>query len=169
MKSLRMLAAVVALWALAGCELPQDAPASEEMNRWIVESYGDDAIKNAIIAQHTLYPYHFIPNDALLSPLGEHDLRILTEHFRDHPGQLNVRRGNTDEALYQARVQTVVRLLKDDGAGAGKLVITDALPGGDGAPADQVLKIRAQDDRGSKGGTSATGSVTAGPANTSGA
>ena len=32
------------------------------LNRELIDSYNDIAIHNAIIAQHTLYPYHFIPS-----------------------------------------------------------------------------------------------------------
>ncbi len=149
MRTLHVLAAAAALLALAGCDQPAEGrlrDARQELNQRLVQSYGDDAIKGAVMAQHTLYPYHFVPNAAVLNKLGENDLQILAEHFRDHPGQVNVRRGDATTRLFRARVQTVLQAMEDAGVDTGKLVVTDALPGGDGMPSEQVLEIRAQAD-----------------------
>ena len=70
MKTRFWLAVMLLVGMAAGC----DASSAREKDRaaldeWLVNSYGDDAIRNALISQHTLYPYHFVPNDEELNAL----------------------------------------------------------------------------------------------------
>ena len=171
MKTLQILATLAVLWVIAGCNDP--APPSGvdpgRMNRWIVRSFRDDSMKNAIIAQHRLHPYHFVTNGAELNGLGDHDLKILAERFKDHPGKLNVRRGDLTAKLYKARVATVRAALQRDGVDVDKVAIVDGLPGGDGMESERVLQIRAAEQEGKSGGTTyQSGTATVSPGTTGG-
>lgn len=134
--------AVLALAALAGCEPAPGQPHGKSLvNEWLMRSYSEDAIKNAIIAQHTLYAYHFENNSASLNELGEHDVAILIAHFKENPGRLNVRWGEESRKLHSARVKTVVDALKKGAVEVAGVEFADAFPGGDGMASERVVKI----------------------------
>lgn len=137
---LLFLAAVGAV-AAAGCNALQPAPDTGAANRALAESLGDESIRNAIIRQHTLHPYHFTPNDAVLNELGRRDLQVLINHFSDHPGTLNIRRGAESEHLYDARLRHVMKLLTDSDVEARKMTFDDDLPGGSGMESREVIEI----------------------------
>jgi hypothetical protein len=121
-----------------GCHAPH--PTAEHDVGVAENKYlNDTAIGNAIIAQRTLYPYHFIPDAPTVNELGEHDLGVLTEHFKRHPGKLNVRRGATPEDLYQSRVDYVAGRLSQAGVNLGP--IEDGSPGGEGMLSERVLTV----------------------------
>ncbi len=111
------------------------------INAELVNALNDTAMRNAIISQHTIFPYHFGENSDKLNELGERDLAVLAGHFKDNPGQLNVCRDNTTENLYQARVNFVVNRLKETGVEIGRISVSDGIPGGQGMPSEKVLKI----------------------------
>jgi hypothetical protein len=120
---------------ISGCDAPTSA--EREVDVADINYLNDSAIDNAIIAQHTLYPYHFTPDAPSTNELGDHDLNVLIEHFKMHPGTLNVRRGDASAELYEARVDFVVERLKQAQVTLGP--IEDGPPGGSGAPSDRVL------------------------------
>lgn len=117
-----------------------------QQNAWMVTSISDTAINRAIVSQHTLYSYHFEANAAALNELGHHDLDILAEHFRDFPGRLNIRQGDSDTALYDARVAKVVTALQMAGVRTDRVTVADELPGGSGMGSEQVLLVLTQRD-----------------------
>lgn len=120
---------------------PSMAPPPErDINVAEVQFYNDSAIENAIIAQHTLYSYDFVPNSAALNDLGEHDFRVLVEHFRNNPGDLNIRRGPDDsQTLYDARVRLITDRLGQSGIQLGP--IADGNPSGNGMTSEMTLSI----------------------------
>ena len=120
-----------------GCNTP--TPTEREVDVVGVNYLNDSAIQNAIIAQHTLYPYHFVANAPSTNELGEHDLNVLIEHFKTHPGTLNVRRGDTSADLYQTRVNFVAERMYRSHVALGP--IEDGPPGGPGAPSERVLTV----------------------------
>jgi len=126
-----------------GCQEQQVEPTvdTSEVNRKIVDTYSDLMIQNAIIAQHTLYPYHFVNNSAQLNELGEKDLSVLIQHFQDNPGQLILQQGGTESLLYQSRAQTVYEKLLAGGIPDEKIRITDGMPGGDGMSSNAMIEI----------------------------
>ncbi|MBL7214998.1 MAG: hypothetical protein ISS71_04905 [Phycisphaerae bacterium] len=126
----------------------------DQANRAIVGSYSDLAIQNAIIAQHTLYPYHFVNNSADLNTIGDRDLSVLIKHFQQNPGEITVQKGSADDLLYQARGLMVYEKLLEAGIAQNKINITDGMPGGDGMPSGSVIQIleKAKDTPGSGGG-----------------
>ena len=99
------------------------------------------AIQNAIVSQHTLYPYHFIINSQKLNKLGLRDFGVLAANFKENPGDLNISRGDVTEQLYQARVNNISRMLQDKGVNADRINIQDGMPGGTGIGSESVLKI----------------------------
>ncbi len=142
MRQARILAASAVVMVTSACETA--GPSYEQrasLNAWLADSIHNAAMENAIIAQHTLFRYQFVRNAALLNELGKRDLDILAAHFKEHPGRLNIRRGDVAADLYEARVKRVVEVLTKAGVGADAIAIADALPGGDGMPSERVLTI----------------------------
>jgi hypothetical protein len=109
-----MTTTAVLLCILAtGCEQPvEQGPDKHLINSRLINSYNDTQIENAIISQHTLYPYHFVQNGAELNELGQRDLAVLAGHFMKYPGRLNIRRQNIPVQLYEARVNLVHKHLR---------------------------------------------------------
>jgi len=147
MKALPVL--IVAMLLLGACASSSYEKASREwpaqrrttMNQWIAEDYHADAIRNGVIAQHTLYDHHFVAYSDQLNELGERDAAILAAHYRHSPGDLNVRRGATDPKLHAARVETVRSVLASGGVDLKRMRVADAPAGGDGMAGDFVVTI----------------------------
>ena len=134
MRQAKILVASAAVMVMTACESAE--PRFEQrasLNAWLADSLHDAAMENAIIAQHTLFRYQFVSNAAVLNELGERDLNILAAHFKEHPGRLNIRRGDVAADLYQARIKGVVELLAKAGVDRGtRLRRTDPAPQGRG-------------------------------------
>ncbi len=143
--TLPLAAVLLTCWG-CGPQAPDPQAAQSEINAWLARSYSDEAIKNAIITQHTLFPYHFEQNGAKLNRLGEHDLGILAEHFKAHPGRLSIRQGDAGRTVYRARANAVVKALAAAGVKARTVTITNQLPGGDGADSDRVIDALVGED-----------------------
>ena len=111
------------------------------INTELVNTYNNVAIENAIISQHTLYPYYFVNNGIELNELGDKDLGVLAKHFMEHPGKLNIKRGDVTDELYDARVKYVLEKLKQIGVDEKKISIADDMPGGTGQSSEKVLII----------------------------
>ena len=125
-----------------GClENVEERPTDHLINSQLVNSYNDIAIQNAIVSQHTLFPYHFIKNGTELNELGQKDLAALTSHYIKHPGHLNIRRHNTNADLYDARVNMVRERLQEAGIAVERISISDGMPGGSGITSERVLII----------------------------
>jgi uncharacterized membrane protein YgcG len=157
----RWLMAILGAMAVsaAGCS-DAGMPKDREVNVALVCSYNDIAITNAILVQHTLYPYHFVSDGAVLNELGAHDLKILAEHYRDYPGPLTVRQGDVPQALYEARLTYVRQALVDAGVAAERITVGEGPVGGEGATADRVMTVLDREkknaDKGSSYGSSTT-------------
>ena len=127
---------------LTGCaETVEEGHDSHLLNSSLINSYNNMSVQNAIISQHTLYPYHFIKNGAELNELGNKDLMVLAKHFTKHPGGLNIRRDNISEDLYQARIDFVLERLKEENVDVERVGISDSMPGGSGMPSEKVIVI----------------------------
>ncbi len=141
MRTIVTLVVLGFLVAMVGCDVQTSvAHDYSKINAWLVRSCSDDAIKNAIIVQHTLYSYHFIDDSDELNALGEHDLAILAEHFKKYAGRLNVRRGPESVELYAARLKSAAESLKLAGVD-NQILISDGLPGGEGMDSGRVVDI----------------------------
>ena len=134
-----------------GCQSPISAPDDERaLNQSLVRLSHTLSVEQGVIAQKTLFPYHFVDGTASLTAIGERDLDILATHFQDRSGQMSVRRGTAANTLYQGRVATVQQWLRDAGVDA---TISDDLPGGEGAPSDQVILALEPPEEGSHSST----------------
>ena len=143
LKEIFVLSLICAV-SLCGCQEEQadtNTVDTDAVNKKIVDTYSDLAIQNAIIAQHTLYPYHFVNNGAQLNGLGERDLSVLVQHFQNNPGQLILQQGGTESLLYQSRAQTVYEKLLQGGIPDEKIRIADGMPGGNGMASNAIIEI----------------------------
>lgn len=135
---------------LAGCEEEAtEGKASKNLDVELVNTLNNIGVENAIITQHTLYPYHFVMDGEKLNDLGQRDFGVLAKHFTEHPGLLNVRRGEAGDALYEARVASVMAGLKEAGVETSRVSVSDAMPGGTGMPSERVVTILQIEKRGS--------------------
>ena len=145
MKLSTIVTVSVFCFLIAGCaENVQEGPDKQLINAELVNSFNDIAMQNAIISQHTLFPYHFVKNGAELNELGQRDLATLTKHFMQNPGRLNVRRDSVSTDLYEARVNAVLDQLKEAGIDMERISISDGMPGGPGMSSEKVLVILEQ-------------------------
>ncbi len=127
---------------LAGCEKQVGKEdAGRKLDVELVNALNNIGMENAIVSQHTLYPYHFVPDGETLNKLGQRDLAVLARHFQNYPGSLNIRRGDTPAELYDARVAYAVQQLKQAGVKTDRLSVSDGMPGGTGVPSERVVMI----------------------------
>jgi hypothetical protein len=141
MKSQPILLAVL-LATLGACQnVNNDTEVTEHDGPWAGDMISNASLNNAIVSQHTLYPYHFVTGSALLNELGQRDLSVLTDHFLRAGGDLNVHRGSAAQPLYDERVKTVLERLAAAGVQSGAVAIKDGLPGGEGLASETVIKI----------------------------
>ncbi len=127
---------------LTGCEeSTMEGPDELAVNTRLLNSYNDTAIQNAIVSQHTLYAYHFVPDGPELNELGDRDLAILTQHFSKNGGPLNIRRHEASAELYQARINTVREKLREAGIEMERVRVSESMPGGSGMASERVLVI----------------------------
>ncbi len=141
-----------------GCqeENMEKSPDERLMNTKLMNTYSDIAIQNAIISEHTMFPYHFVKNGAELNELGQRDLAVLAGHLAENCGVLNVRRHGTPADLYEARISLVRERLQDAGIEIERINISDGMPGGSGMPSERVLVILDQAPAGTGAETSTT-------------
>jgi len=147
LKPITLLCLAVIAAALPGC---QQDPASanptmqpmhaDTLDRQLVDATFACMERNAIIAQHTLYPYHFAADSAELTKLGQRDLDVLIDHFMNNSGQLNINRGQAGVDLYNRRVRIVTDALTAAGIDSSRVQIGDGLPGGDGISSTDAFK-----------------------------
>lgn len=143
--------------SMIGCqESVEESPDKHLINSQLINSYNDIAMHNAIVSEHTLYPYHFVKNGAELNELGQWDLAVLTKHFMQYAGKLNIRRQNTPAELYEARVKLVREGLQQAGIDMERISISDDMPGGAGMASERILIILEKADEGVSTGTSTT-------------
>lgn len=81
---------------------------------------------------------------------------MLARHFAKYPGSLNIRRGDTPVALYDARVAHAVQQVKEAG------VKTDRLTVSDGMPSERVVTILSESANkdSTRGRTTVSGRIT---------
>jgi len=137
---------LLAALAAAGC---RSAPAHDDEPRgiremWVGQAIDTALVGQALVAQRTLYPYHFGTGSSELNDLGRRDLDVLAAHYAKNSGELNVRRGDAADELYRARLDKVAEALVAAGVERDSVTFADGLPGGDGRTGEQVLKILAK-------------------------
>lgn len=103
-----------------------------EINKDIVETSYNAQINNGIRRDRTIYPYHFISNEADLNDLGRDQIDALTSDIVKRPIRVNVPRFENDEELHEARVAVVRNRLVENGITEDRINIHDELSGGPG-------------------------------------
>lgn len=132
---------------MIGCQETLDtSPDRSSINSQLINTYSDMALENAVISQHSLYPYHFVANGAELNELGKRDLTVLIRHFTKQAGHLNIRKHNISVELYEARVETVHKRLQDAGINTDRISISDDMPGGSGIASESILVILTEEN-----------------------
>lgn len=127
---------------LIGCqENISQNPGTKMIDAKLVDSLNNVAIEKAIVAQHTLFPYHFVRDGAELNELGKRDFEVLAGHLLEHAGPLNIRKGGVPTDLYEARVNHVLDQLKAAGVEVERIKISDGMPGGSGMTSVNVVTI----------------------------
>jgi hypothetical protein len=127
---------------VAGCaEDMTESAENRDMDKALVQTLTNIGVENAVIAEHTLYPHHFVLDSDRLNELGERDLAILARHFSEQPGTLNIRRDRTPPSLYEARIAHVIGSLRDSGIEPERLSISDGMPGGSGMASERLLTV----------------------------
>ncbi len=142
----RVLGICVTCCLVAGCEeySRNEYVAKEprkDLDIELVKALNNIGLENAVVAQHTLYPYHFVANGDGLNDLGRRDLGVLASHFKEHPGPLTIRQGDTPAELYERRVAYVSGHLKQAGVEVSRVALSDGMPGGTGMPSSRVVII----------------------------
>ncbi len=120
-----------------GCQEPPPAPAS--IDGRLIQAAQDTQIEAAVVAQHTLYPYHFASGSATLNALGQADLATLARHADQNPC-VNLSRGTASDELYKARVETVAAAIARSGAGGLSLAV-EQMPGGEGQSSVRAVEL----------------------------
>lgn len=127
---------------MAGCKEDARTAGNKRLDTELVRTLNNIGVENAILAQHTLYPYHFVSDGDALNELGQRDFAVLARHFTEYPGLLNVRSGDgVSTELYQARIAYVTNRLKEAGVKAGRVSVSDGTPGGPGLRSEKVVTI----------------------------
>jgi len=129
---------------LAGCQSEREIYTTDEQRELrvsMINMLSNIQTDNSVIAQHTIYPWHFESDSAQLNPLGERDLEVLATHFFKYGGQLSVRQAGASEELYGERVNAVRNYLTASGVEAFRIAINDGLPGGPGLESDTAINI----------------------------
>ena len=138
----RILIVAVSIGLLSGCIAWQEdsarmrAESQERMN-----SYMDEAVINGVLAERTLYPYHFYHDTSELTALGKRTLSILASYYENHPGTLNIRQGEAPDSLYEARIAMARSYLEEWGIAIGEIDVTDDYPSGAGMPSERVFEM----------------------------
>jgi hypothetical protein len=128
---------------ICGCEenMQSAGPDKSVMNEAVVNSMLEVQVRNGVIAQHTLYPYHFEANSEALTEIGERNIRILADHFKNNGGSLNICRDHSSDELYDKRVAQVKSQLEELGVEGDRIVISDGMPGGEGMGSERLVTI----------------------------
>jgi hypothetical protein len=127
---------------MSGCKEDARTTADKRLDTELVKTLNNIGVENAIITQHTLYPYHFVVDGDKLNELGQRDFAVLAGHFAEYPGLLNIRQGDgTSAELYKARVAYVTSKLKEAGVEPGRVSVSDGMPGGPGMRSEKVVTI----------------------------
>src|SRR5512147_2734511 len=101
---------VAVAWMVLAASCTENEPGLDQdraINAWMVSALKGAAVENAVVTQHTLYPYHFVTDSPYLNDLGQADLKILAAHYREAPGPLNRPNRDTPDQLYEKRVSAV--------------------------------------------------------------
>lgn len=142
MRASGVVAICLVVGMMGGCKEDARTAGNKRLDTELVRTLNNIGVENAILAQHTLYPYHFVADGAALNELGQRDFAVLARHFAEYPGLLNIRQGDGVSAeMYKARVAYVTSRLKQAGVESGRVNVSDGMPGGPGIRSEKVVTI----------------------------
>jgi hypothetical protein len=130
-----------------GKDNPLPSPDSSAMaeqsnlNKVFLRSAFEEQTRNGIVAESTVYPYHFRTNGPQLNELGEQQVRAIAAGYRGNELRVNVPRGDTVDELYQLRVETIRKYFADAGYGSERITVTRGVPGGRGISSDFAIRL----------------------------
>lgn len=131
-QSLRHSALLATLLSL-GCASPSAQKASlTEGQLWVGAAIRQASLDRAIVAERTIYPFHFVAGSADLNDLGSRDLGVLARHAAEHGGTIQLHRGRTSFELYAARTRSVRAALQAQGVDLERVAVVDEPPFGPG-------------------------------------
>ncbi len=152
---------------IGGCKATekQDDPAEAEVrvNAAIVQMHFDEQARGGAITGRTIYPYHFIPDQTRLTPLGDDHVRTLALALAEldgKPVRVNVRRGDASTELYDARVAALKERFAQAGVEPEQVAFVDGLGGGKGMSSKSIAdaeRATASSGRRTRGGTTSAG------------
>lgn len=116
----------------------------EPSDRQFARQPFEDQLRAGVVRQRTIFDYQFVPGSASLTTLGSRDLGYLADAMQVDGGTIAVRRGQADERLYLARLDSVRRALSLRGIGKDRVVLGDGFAGGAGIESGEALIIREQ-------------------------
>ncbi len=116
-------------------------------NETMIRAAFDASVRQAVVTERTVYPYHFVDQAAELNMLGLSHVQRLATALRATPGTVNLPRGDVSVALYEQRVESLREALRHFDVDADAVEVIDDFPGGRGMPAARVRSgIEAQRD-----------------------
>ena len=130
----------------AGCRTsagPSDTPPDHEM--WVSDHLRRDQVHAAARVERVLYPHHFVPHASRLSKLGQLHVELLASDLRGAPGELAVRRGSADDALFAARMAEVREALIAAGLSENDFTLADGYPDGSGVSSERLIQVLTED------------------------
>jgi hypothetical protein len=134
--------------------------AQSAFDTWTVESIQETMVNNSLIEQHAIYAYHFMPQSAALTELGEHHLTLLADRYKEQPGSLVLVRGDAPDELYTQRRATVMAALKAAAIPDDRVTIVDGLPGAKGLASQYIVDSISEKKKSYSGSSTDTGSMT---------
>jgi len=87
---------------------------------------------NALLADMTVTDVHFLPHRPLLNELGRERLARLASLIQAYGGQVRLDTDSPDEALVNARLNTIADFLRDAGLDTGQALVVRDQAGGRG-------------------------------------
>ena len=96
---------------------------------------------NALLADMTMLDYHFQPQRTMLTSLGEQRLSRLASLMQTYGGSVRFSTSLTDQALIDARVQTMRKFLGECGLPTTTELVSVGMAGGEGMDAGQAILI----------------------------
>lgn len=155
------VAATIAPLGCVGARWDQERVQNVQM----VNSAFDEQAEAAILAQQTIFPYHFVGATATLTDLGRHDLDVLARHYREHHGELVLRKGGANDELYASRIESVRAYLAREGVDPDWVAIRQGEAGGAGMSSERALQTLQEeyelDDAEPESSTAGLGDATA--------
>jgi len=140
------LVVVLGMSAIAGCSKPHErlnAPPQghTEYRNQLQEPYVYMA-DNAMLADMSMSPAHFVPHQTELNSLGARRLKRYAEILKIYGGTLRYDGTEESKKLTQDRIAQIRHFLLAEGLDASRVEVQADLAGGDGMNASEAILVR---------------------------